>query len=377
MADDKPNRPTQPAAFDFLKTIMPGVAPELQPLLTLGYDIESFEKDVPLLAKQMGLPVEELCELAAEARTGSDPTSDKRPRQHVVSRSLLAGFSTGTSRRAGDQKIWPYSLVGGREAPVDPTYVGIVPDFVKVDSRRTEQKWEEVENTLRDTVGQLDAASNLHDPALVEKVRKIVALHWARSIETLEAVESAYTSMIVDNKAALLRQPEKLDQLFRLKTGDCSAVLAESARKEFVEQYLSRFEWIFTSGTWFRFDVIYFFRRSMELLDRLNVQVLRAPTGSEFLIGDTPVVKLDERGEHRGAMKPIQIGNATTVIMPLTPRFMVALDSLRADHTVTADEVRKYNGWQLEAARERVFMHPTAAALMAWVEKSRPPTGAP
>lgn len=377
MADEKLSGPTQPAAFDYLKTIMPGVAPELQPLLILAYDIDSFEKDAPMFAKQMGVPVDELVELAAEARTGSDPTSDKRPRQHVVSRSLLAGFSTGTSRRAGDQEIWPYSLADGREAPIDPTYVGIVPDFVKVDSRRTEQKWEEVEDTLRDTVGQLEATPNLHDPVLVEKVKKIVALHWARSIETLEAVESTYTHMIADNKAALLRQPEKLDQLYRLKTGDHSAVLAEPARKQFVDQYLSRLEWIFKSGTWFRFDVIYFFRRSMELLDRLNVQVLRAPAGSDFLIGDTPVVKLDEHGELRGVMNPIQIGNATTVLMPLTPRFMVALDCLTADHTVTVDEVRRYNAWQLEAARERVFMHPAASALMAWVEKSRAPTEAP
>lgn len=375
MADDKPKKPTQPAAFDFLKTIMPGVAPELQPLLTLGYDIDSFEEDATMFAKQMGVPVDDLLELATEARTGSDPTSDKRPRQHVVSRSLLAGFSTGTSRRAGDQEIWPYSLADGREAPIDPTCVGIVPDFVKVDSRRTEQKWEEVENTLRNTVDQLEAAPNLHDPVLVEKVKRIVALHWARSIETLEAVESTYTSLIVDKKAALLRQPERLDHLYRLKTGDHSAALAESAKKQFVEQYFNRLEWIFTSGTWFRFDVIYLFRRSMELLDRHNVQVLRAPTGSEFLIGDTPVVKLDECGERRGVMNPIQIGNATTVLMPLTPRFMVALDSLTADHTVTAEEVRRYNAWQIEVAHQRVFMHPTAAALMAWVEESRPPTG--
>jgi Protein of unknown function (DUF4238) len=368
--------PTQPAAFDFLKTIMPGVAPELQPVLTLAYDIDSFEKDAPMFAAQIGVPVDELIELAAEARIGSDPSSDKRPKQHVVSRSLLAGFSTGTSRRAGDQKIWPYSFADGRETLIDPTRVGVVPDFVKVDSKRTEQRWEEVETSLRDTVGQLETSPDLRDPVLIDKVKKIVALHWARSIETLEAVEATYTSMIVDNKTALLRQPELLDQLYQLKTGDHSAVLADSARIQFVDQYLSRFEWIFTSGTWFRFDVIYFFRRSMELLDRLSVQVLRAPAGSEFLIGDTPVVKLDENGERRGVMHPIQIGNATTVLMPLTPRFMVALNSLTADHTVTVDEVRKYNTWQLDAARERVFMHPTATGLMDWVEKTRAPTKA-
>ena len=101
------------------------------------------------------------------------------------------------------------------------------------------------------------------------------------------------------------------------------------------------------------------------------------PDGSDFLIGDTPVVKLDEHGERRGVMNPIQIGNATTVLMPLTPRFMVALDSLTADHAVTVDKDRRYNAWQLEAACERGFLHPAATALVAWVEKSRPPTEAP
>ena len=87
-------------------------------------------------------------------------------------------------------------------------------------------------------------------------------------------------------------------------------------------------------------------------------------------------MKLDEHGERSGVMNPIQIGIATTVLMPLTPRFMVALDSLTADHAVTVVEVRRYNAWHLEAARERVFMHPAATALMAWVEKSRAPTEA-
>lgn len=102
--------------------------------------------------------------------------------------------------------------------------------------------------------------------------------------------------------------------------------------------------------------------------------VLRAPSGSEFLIGDLPVVKLDDHGVRRGSANPIPIGNAISVVMPLSPRFMVVLDNLGGDLTIPATDVQKYNIWQLEAARERVFVHPTANSLMAWVEKTRPPT---
>lgn len=363
-----------PAAFGFLKTIMPDVPPELQPLLVLGYDVDAFEKDIARFATQLGIPVEELLEVAAEARTGSDPSSDKRPRQHVVSRSVLAAWSTGTSRNAGDQEIWPYSIETGPEAPIDPTCVGIVPDFVKVDSKKTEQKWEEVENTLRQVVAQLDASPNISDRLLIEKVKKIVALHWARSIETLEAVESLCTVGVANVKTSLLQNPDLVDARYRQASGDPSAILSESARKEFVQLLTNRAEWIFMSGTWFRFDVIYMFRRSLQLMDRLKLQVFRAPNGSEFLIGDSPVVKLDDHGVRRGSANPIPIGNAISVLMPLSPRFMVVLDNLGGDVTIPETEVQKYNLWQLEAAHERVFMHPRANSLMAWVEKTRAPT---
>ena len=78
-------------------------------------------------------------------------------------------------------------------------------------------------------------------------------------------------------------------------------------------------------------------------------------------------------GNRRGVRNEIAIGGADTVVMPLSPLMTVALDYLGIDHTVDAAYVRKLNTWQLEAAREHVFMHP-GSALMTWVEKTRPPT---
>lgn len=373
-APDEQAGSATPAAFDFLSLVLQGVAPELKPVTLLAYDIDAFERDAALFSAQLGIPVDELLEIAAEARAGSDPTADKRPGQHVVSRSALAAWCTGTSRRAGDQLIWPYSLDNGPETPIDPTDVGKVTHFVQVDSVRTEQAWETVENTLRDDVRRLAVSPNLNDPRLVEKVKKIVALHWARSIETRDAIEAMSSRTVATKKAEYQQQPEKVDELYRMKPGNTAKVLSESERNDFVDEFLARSQWIFTSGTYFRFDVVYLFRAALEQMERLKVQILRAPTGSEFLVGDTPVIKLDEHGVPRGRKNPIAIRQAVSVLMPLSPRFMVVLDNLSRDFTISAADVRKYNSWQLGQASSHVFMHPTATSLMTWVENTRPPT---
>ena len=372
-----PNGPSQPAAFDFLKSLLPDIPPELQPLQALAYDIDAFEKDIDLFAGGLGIPAAELRERASEARSGSDLLAKKRARQHVVTRALLADWCTGTSRDKGDQLIWPCSLTTGPEARIDPAYVGIVPDYIKVDSERTEMTWELIETTIRDVVAQLEGSPNLRDPALVKRVRKIVALHWARSFETLEAVEGLCTQTIAANKAFMRANPELVNQRYRLKMGDPTVIPSSPEREAFIEEFAGRAEWIFTSGAFFRRDVIYLLRRAQEEWAHLQVQILRAPSGSEFLIGDSPVVKMDDTGHRRGPEHPITVGDATSVLMPMSPRITVVLDNLPRDTVVTAADVRRYNTWQLEAARERTFMHPTATALMAWVERTRPPTEVP
>ena len=205
---DEPVGSATPSAFDFLTFVLQGVAPELKPVTLLAYDIDAFERDAALFSAQLSIPVDELLEIAADARAGSDPTADKRPGQHVVSRSLLAAWCTGTSRRAGDQLIWPYSLDNGPETPIDPTDVGKVTHFVQVDSVRTVQGWETVENTLRDEVRRLAASPNLSDPKLVEKVKKIVALvfHVAQVF-----VDSTFSVCI----PALIEGAERNDRLRR------------------------------------------------------------------------------------------------------------------------------------------------------------------
>lgn len=359
-----------PTAFEFLSALLPGCPPELVPLLILAYDVDAFEVDAANLAQETGIPESELLAIAAEARKGSDPIADRRPGQHVVSRSVLVAWCTGSNRN--NQLIWPYSLQTGPEPPVNPSEVGKVFDFVKVDSKRTEQEWEQVENRLRQAVADVQSGTGLADPACLQTIKELIALHYARSIETLETVENLFTTTIETRKAAMLRQREALDRLYEAKTGDSTGLKDDKAREAFVDEFHNRLLWIFNSGTYFRFRVVYLFHAALALIAPKKLQVLRAPTGSEFVISDAPVITSDATGNRRGVRNGVAIGNAASVLMPVSPSVTIALDDVARDFTVTAAYVRTVNTWQLEAAKHHVFLLP-GSSLMSWVEATRPP----
>jgi hypothetical protein len=178
-------------------------------------------------------------------------------------------------------------------------------DFVKVDSKRTEQEWEPVENKLRQAVADIENGTGLADPACVQTIKEVIALRYARSIETLETVEKLFDTTIENKKAAMLRQREVLDRLYQAKTGDAAGLKDDDAREAFVDAFHGRFRWIFNSGTYFRFRVVYLFHAALDLIAPMKVQVLRAPPGSEFLISDAPVITADASGNRRGVRNNI------------------------------------------------------------------------
>ena len=125
----------------------------------------------------------------------------------------------------------------------------------------------------------------------MQAIKEVIALHYARSIETLETVERMFGSMMEKNRAAMLRQPDLLDRLYEAKTGDAAGLRDDPAREAFADGFLGRLWWLSNSGTYFRFRVIYLYQASLDWIAPLKVQVLRAPSGSEFLISDAPSLR--------------------------------------------------------------------------------------
>lgn len=363
--------PFASTAFQTLAPLL-GSAPEVAAVFALGYDIDRFEAEIIEFASATGIPVTELWELAADARQGSDPAAPVRPGQHVVSRALLVSWCTGNRKR--DQRIWPYSLELGPLRPMSPSDVAKVERFVRIDSERTEMLWGTVETKLKQAVADIEAGTGLANPACIGTIKQAIALHYARSIEMLEAVERTFSPFVVAQKAAFLSDHASLDRLYEMKTRDAAGLQTEDARAAFVNAFFSRLEQLYASGTYFRFRVCYYFHTVSRLIDHLSLQVLRAPPGSEFLIGDVPVITSNATGDQRGVRNHVPIGDAATVVMPLSPRITVALDPVEADFTVDAAYVRRLNTWQVEAARYQVFTPPWSTSLMAWVTSLRPPT---
>ncbi len=97
------------------------------------------------------------------------------------------------------------------------------------------------------------------------------------------------------------------------------------------------------------------------------VQLLH-PGDGMFLIGDSPVISIDHLGQ-LGPENGVAMGNAIQILMPLTPRTLIAFGP-SATGVVPAEVVAELNTFQVRAAREYVFVHP-ASGLEGFVRTVR------
>jgi hypothetical protein len=110
------------------------------------------------------------------------------------------------------------------------------------------------------------------------------------------------------------------------------------------------------------------------LIRSAGLEVLRPPAGSEFLIGDVPVITTDATGHARGVAAGVPIGSAALVAMPLGPRLLAALGPKDLYAELGANYVERLNTWQIEAAKWAVYFRP-GSPCESLAAQVRPPTG--
>ncbi|MEU7810455.1 DUF4238 domain-containing protein [Micromonospora chalcea] len=282
-------------------------------------------------------------ELRAEA-------SNNIEEQHVLSRVILKQFTD-------DRHLLHAVSVIDRNAMTlkkGPRGVGKVPNFVPQASRSAEELWGRTENLIPRVI-KLCQQDRLHDdPAAVAVVRDIVALHYIRNRGLLTIHKRGYEQI----RAELRRNARNMpgyEQGFRRQFR--RALRDDEDHDAYFEVLARKTDSDFRSGLLFRASVERMFMRCRQWMVEKPVQLLH-PEGGMFLIGDSPVISVDHLGR-LGPENGVAIGDAIQILMPLTPRTLIAFGP-SATGVVPAEIVAELNTLQVRAAHEYVFVHPAS-----------------
>jgi len=324
--------------------------------LALNFGIGAFEQLIPTLSSASGIPMIELQDAATFGRDVTDPNQPKIPNQHLVTRSILKNFSLHT--KSGYQ-LREFDIAKGlKQRPTSVKRACTVENFVKLDSKGSEEHWGRLETRFPEAIASAEDSSLFAKPELVEVVKDLLALHFARSHEIQIAVQNIRGPNMWDFMEAVglddawVRQAH-LDR-FGFEVTDL-VVARERLEEVMAREFDSRTE----SGVYFRLRIPDYLQKAREFFTKSGLQILRPASGDcEYLIGDNPLITPDLTRTQLGVLDGLPIGNASTVIMPLSPRISVALAKSNSEEFVNDQIVREMNRFQLQKAKRSVFFRP-------------------
>ncbi len=288
--------------------------------------------------------------------------------QHTVSQTLSRHFAQPDQR--GQRVIGVHHLRYGPAKPKGPDGVGVVRNFLRVDSAHAEQLWKQVEDDIPAAVAAAASPAVLVQLQHLGTLRDAIALHFARSIaaaETLARVRrdaatarvAAITAAHADDLAAAYRTTHGL----HLAGPEGLLYYATALTAPTIE--------LLESGAWERVRVEELFDSARARADAMHVEIVVAGAGSEFLLGDAPAVTWRPGAARPGPAGGVAWDVAERIVMPLTPRLAASVGRCADHRTAAPGEVDQLNTWQVQAAHERVHHRP-GAAFTAWIEQVRP-----
>jgi hypothetical protein len=282
----------------------------------------------------------------AELRLQAD---DNIREQHVVSRVVLKQWTDRT-------RCLNAVSVTDRTAKVitrGPGGLGKIPSFVPRASRSAEERWAMTERHVPRLVRLCDSDDILNNPDAAATLRDLVALHLVRN----RSFWRVHVQGFRHEREALKQRARTL----RGYADDFQRRFGRPPRTDedhdlYFEMVLAqRSDIDFHSGLTFRYSVERMFDRCRAWMARRQIQIVH-PSSGEFLIGDAPVVLLDRRGRWKPGVA-VTLGNASQILMPVTPRSLVAFGPT-AKGEVPAHVVDELNTYQVRAAHTHVFVRP-------------------
>jgi hypothetical protein len=311
-----------------------------------------------------GVPgLRELIRKAEEAVSTSQPTVE---RQHVISEVVLRCFVGGVPS-VGRRLVY-FDLAAGQQTLRKAKDAGYVENFVPVDSKATEDLWHTVETRLRQAIAAARNGTALDNPVHIATLRHTVALHFVRNPQTLTIHNQSFADALKNGVDALASTSHAAGA-FRQKYGLEPA--GPEALRLGAEAIHGRLIKLHEEGGLFRLSVQRLFEKVCDRFDVRGVQILTPASASkDFLLGDLPAITVNRATGAAGRAAGVTIDQADEILMPLTPRLLIAFGPPNGTRAIPDHEVDEHNALQARLARGYLIHRPaatfTAATITAW-----------
>jgi hypothetical protein len=334
----------------------------------IGFDVVERRKgDIAAIS---GVSAERIQEVVDTGRQALNTASPKRPEQHLISQALMRQFCIPTTQ--GD-RLLSYNLRFAATRLLPTRQVGKLRDFVKIDSEATEQLWGLTEQELPAAIKAARTRRVLQNPKHVDVIKNAIALHFARSLDTLESVEQNWKQTLANARAQYVADRPAMEQLFYQKHGYYAS--GSTVAEEIADDVLSTATALYESGAYFRLRVVDVFEETRRMAAASHLEIIWSRRRQfQFLFGDVPAITVGAGGAALGIPGGVPFGDATTVFLPLSPWRLAALRRVDAFEPVRARAVKWANAMQVAKAHDYVYMR-SGSGLEAFAASERPPTG--
>jgi Protein of unknown function (DUF4238) len=303
-----------------------------------------------------------LIDQAEQAVSTSSPTIQ---RQHVISRVVLRKFVEDVPPRG--RVLARVDLTSNQVTFIGTNGVGFVDNFVPVDSQATEDLWQQVELQLNPAIAAALNGTALGNPGHLSTLRRAVALHFVRNPQTLTVHNKSFADA-VDKHVDQVAQTSLAAEAFRRRYGLEPA--GPQALRLGAEASQERLVKLHEAGGLFRLSVQRLFEKVCERFDARGVEILTpASVTKEYVLGDVPAITVATAMGAFGLSQGITVDQADKIVMPLTPRLLVAIGPPDGERTLADGEVDAYNEMQVREARDYVVHRPAAnfaADIASW-----------
>jgi hypothetical protein len=258
-----------------------------------------------------------------------------------------------------DNRLFILDRERGALFRASPRKVFYAENFDAHDPLGSEELWQRVENQMHAVYAAIHAGTALDHEKHIAAFRDLLALHWARSPAIKLASERILGELTDESKAELRQRPDLLGLSYKQRTGlhavsDAALALENERLHALRPEVLNR---------QFSERLRLNFATAKEMFGEHEVQLGYVPQNApDLIIGDAPVILRKDGSSGCGPHQGVAIGDASEIVMPIHPRVLLALGPTRGSTQLGAEDVHRFNGFQVQAFIRWLAARPQGAA---------------